>query len=224
MRDTKTTIRPARPGDEGGMGRVHIDSWRTTYRGLLPQAYLDGLAYGQREEMWRRALEAPGLGSTRHILVGERGSTLVGFASAGPAREAPPGRGAATGSASGSGGASATEPAAELYAIYLLAEYHGQGIGARLFLSAAEQLRLHGASRMFLWVLDSNPTIGFYQRMGGRVVGQKIATVAGAEVTELAYAWNDLSALGTGTESGPTRAVVGPEPEADATRSAVGSE
>lgn len=37
-------VRPATDGDDRlAIGQVYVDSWRAAYRGLIPQAYLDGL-------------------------------------------------------------------------------------------------------------------------------------------------------------------------------------
>ena len=36
-------LRPAEPDDAMEVARVHVRSWQAGYRGLLPDAYLDGL-------------------------------------------------------------------------------------------------------------------------------------------------------------------------------------
>ncbi|HEX7041129.1 MAG TPA: hypothetical protein VF202_13505 [Trueperaceae bacterium] len=41
-------IRAAKPEDALAIGRVHVDPWRTTYRGLLPDAVLAALSVEQR--------------------------------------------------------------------------------------------------------------------------------------------------------------------------------
>ncbi len=38
-----------------------------------------------------------------------------------------------------------------------------------------------------LWVLETNPTRGFYERMGGVLAGRKVERVEGAELAEVAY-------------------------------------
>ena len=40
---TQTVIREATPEDARAIATVHVASWRTTYRGLLRDAYLDSL-------------------------------------------------------------------------------------------------------------------------------------------------------------------------------------
>lgn len=45
-------IRRAIISDAPGIAKVHVDSWRTTYKGIIPQSFLDGLSYEQRTKLW----------------------------------------------------------------------------------------------------------------------------------------------------------------------------
>ncbi|MDH2899382.1 MAG: hypothetical protein PXY39_00250 [archaeon] len=49
-------IRPALVSDALNISKVHIDTWKTTYRGIVPQDYLDNLSYKEREERWIKIL------------------------------------------------------------------------------------------------------------------------------------------------------------------------
>ena len=49
-------IREAGPADIPAIARVTVDTWRTTYRGILPDDLLANLSYPQREQVWTRAL------------------------------------------------------------------------------------------------------------------------------------------------------------------------
>ena len=51
IRDTDTT-------DASAIARVHVDTWRTTYAGIVPAEFLAGLSYADREQMWQQALTA----------------------------------------------------------------------------------------------------------------------------------------------------------------------
>ncbi len=51
-------IRKADTTDAGAVARVHVDTWRTTYAGIMPAEYLAGLTYAEREAMWSQALTA----------------------------------------------------------------------------------------------------------------------------------------------------------------------
>ena len=58
----RIVIRPANLGDIPEISKVHIDTWRTAYRGLVPDEYLAGLTYEQREQRWREIeSRSPGL-------------------------------------------------------------------------------------------------------------------------------------------------------------------
>ncbi|WP_311195647.1 hypothetical protein [Planococcus sp. 107-1] len=49
-------IRRAESGDAKGMAKVHVDSWRTTYKEIVPQHFLDGMSYSERENRWSRQI------------------------------------------------------------------------------------------------------------------------------------------------------------------------
>ena len=66
--------------DIAGLARVHVQSWRETYAGIVPQAFLDGLNLESREGQWRRTLE---VGNA--VFVAEDQDQIVGFASCGAA-------------------------------------------------------------------------------------------------------------------------------------------
>ncbi len=39
--------------------RVHVDTWPTTYRGLLPDEHLVRITYEGRERLWPEAIGTP---------------------------------------------------------------------------------------------------------------------------------------------------------------------
>ena len=69
-------LRPAEPQDAMGVARVHVRSWQAGYRGLLPDAYLDGL---RAEDRARQALitRSNKLLDYRHQVPNGRCSRLV---------------------------------------------------------------------------------------------------------------------------------------------------
>jgi len=176
-------IRAARPEDALAIGHIHVDSWRTTYRGLLPDSVLATQSVEQRATMWRQAAQAALRGeSSSFMLVAEDPSDgIIGFASAEPERE------------EGSGYDS------ELYAIYLLEQHQGRGIGRQLVRQAVGLLLSQGHGSMRVWVLRGNPAEEFYKRLGGTRVGEKVRSMADRSLTEIAYAWSDLSRLNEDT-------------------------
>jgi hypothetical protein len=151
--------------DAYAIARVQVDGWRETYGGIIPQPVLDALSVDGQARQWRGWLSIPT--TTAHVaLEGER---IVGFSAAGPAHDgAPPGS------------------EAEIYAIYLDKDQHGKGIGRALFEVSREWT---GWRSLVVWVLEKNPSRGFYERLGGVVVGHKQSEMGGATLDEVAYGW-----------------------------------
>ena len=167
-RDEPPLIREARPEDAPALARVQVDTWRTTYRGIIPDEHLAGLSYERREERWREILSDPaGINYVAETGSGE----VVGLASGGPERDGDPlYRG-------------------EVYALYLLEPHQGRGIGRELFRVLAEHLRQEGLTGVLVWALADNPFCAFYERLRGTRVREKNVTIGGRPLVEVAYGW-----------------------------------
>jgi GNAT superfamily N-acetyltransferase len=162
--------------DAAAITKVHVESWRATYKGIVPDDFLARLSYAAREQLWRQVLTDPGSQTVVYVADDERGK-VVGFVSGGPERSGDP---VYTG---------------ELYAIYLLAQHQGQGIGRQLAITLVKRLMQDGMTALLLWVLAENPARKFYERLGGRLVYEKTVTIGGVLLTEVAYGWRDAHTL-----------------------------
>src|SRR5438270_8041112 len=164
------SVRVATPDDADSIERVRTDTWRHTYRGLMPDAVLDRLGYNgaRRREMMKRTP------ADSFTLVAEHDDAIVGFASGGPSRDP-----------------DARYPG-EVYAVYVLPDHHGHGHGSALMRASAGELAARGWRAMIVWVLRENaPSRLFYERMGGRHLAgrDEVRDIENATVTEAAYAW-----------------------------------
>ena len=173
-------IRQATPKDAPGIARVHVDSWRSSYAGVVPKEILAGLSYSERETLWDDILTSPD--TNRRCFVAEtrdaQGTKIVGFASAGQESADHEGY------------------EGEIYAIYLLEEYQRIGLGRRLLQSAAKYLLDDAIKSVLLWVFEENHRARrFYESLGGKLVARKDITIGGSEVVEVAYGWNDITML-----------------------------
>jgi len=168
---TRVSIREAREGDAPGIARVHVESWRETYAGILPQEYLDGLSAENREERWREILG--GVGGANYVAESLEGG-IAGFSSGGPER-------------------SSESPGWELYAIYLSQSWQGAGLGRRLFAGALEAAE--AGESVFTWCISANPSRGFYESLGGEVIGVQHVEIGGAKLEETCYGWRDSGKL-----------------------------
>ncbi|MDG6908593.1 MAG: GNAT family N-acetyltransferase [Nitrososphaerota archaeon] len=172
-------VRHAIPVDASAVARVHVDGWKTAYRGIIADDYLDSLSYADREAKWSKTIADP----TNFVFVAEDkrieipGKTVIGFCS---------------------GGANRLEDrtfTGELYAIYILGGYHGKGVGKKLVHSLAESLLYHNFDSMMVWVLAKNPHRQFYERLGGKFVLSREIQIGGTNFEEVAYGWKDISDL-----------------------------
>lgn len=169
-------IRQARVTDSGSLARVQVDSYRTAYAELLPEAYIARFSYEEQEEDWHALILAEGPDG---LFVGETETgEIVGYAL---------GR--------------LTSPdapyASELVALHVRQPYQRQGIGRQLLAALADQLSQQGARSLMLWVLAHSPARAFYERLGGRQFDEKHWRIDefDLDVTEVAYGWSDIQEL-----------------------------
>jgi ribosomal protein S18 acetylase RimI-like enzyme len=173
-------IRRARAADAAAIARVHVDSWRAAYRGIVPDSYLDGLSYGERERRWSGQLAA-GASST-HVAETEAG--IVGFA---------------TGGDTASDG---LDSDGELYAIYLLPAAWRHGLGRALFAAVVADLDARECVSLGVWVLRDNVACRFYESLGGTPVAEAAHEIGGVLLPKVAYHWPSLPRV-TGTSNSP---------------------
>ncbi|MBL1083903.1 N-acetyltransferase [Streptomyces actinomycinicus] len=161
-------IRPMALTDCERVSEIRIRGWQQAYRGLMPQAYLDGLSVSADAERRRARFTGPD-GSVTN-LVAEQDGTVLGWAAYGPYRD----------------GDVLTDDA-ELYAVYVDPAHLGCGIGRALLTASVE--RCAGRPRMLLWVLRENASARrFYERAGFRFDGaEEPFEAGGVPVPEVRY-------------------------------------
>lgn len=170
-------IRAACVDDAKHLARLHVDSWRESYQGIMPTPFLNQLSYADRESMWNAVLSEPKPRWHAFVATTEDGE-VIGFTAGGENRQPN------------------TSPYdGELFAIYLRKEFHQTGIGKQLFYASAQQLLRDGFTSLMLWALEENPARGFYERLGGKTFATKMEAFGGKELKEIAYGWDNLATL-----------------------------
>jgi len=172
-------VRRATPDDLVGMARVHVATWKSTYRGMVPDDRLDAMSVeNDIAGGFGSWLKKPPEGVAQFVALSGSGE-VVGFAMACPTREPDP------------------EFSGELGAIYVLKEHQGSGVGRMLLGEAVRHLLNIGKTNMIVWVLEQNPYRRFYEHLGGTLVRQRTAPsrIAGGPIPEVSYGWRDLRAL-----------------------------
>lgn len=161
-------IRAAQPSDADAVARVHVRAWQVGYRGLLPDAYLDGLRPEDRARRYTFEGRDP---SAPQTLVALEGDTLLGFATISTAPK--------------------TDLAgvAELSALHVNPDAWGRGVGTALIDAARARLVSLGFTEAFLWLLADNVRAErFYRRDGWAPDGTRRSDVVwGIQVDEIRF-------------------------------------
>ncbi len=172
-------IREAKVEDAAGIARVQVDSWRTTYTGILPDEELSYMSYEISESRWRtfifRGTEPRN--KAYYIVAENEAGEIVGFVSGGRRKDYDP------------------EFQSELFAIYILQEYQRQGIGRRLTEALVKKLIQAEMTSMIVWVLAENSSRHFYETLGGQPVRKYQQGFSGKLLDVIGYGWTDISAL-----------------------------
>jgi len=170
-------IRRAVAGDARGIARVHVETWRSAYAGILPDRVIVQMSVDDKAAAWRQLIQRQN--ATEAVLVAIAEEKIVaGFASCGP-----------------TGPETMLGYDGEIHTLYVQPDWQEQGLGRGLLCGCLRVLAAADISAAFLWVLAGNPSRFFYEAMGGKRIGERDEALWGTLVPEIAYGWRDLSSL-----------------------------
>ena len=159
MNRGEITTRPIVAGDAAAVADLHTTSWRSAYRGMLRDEYLDGDIATERRDVWAKRLETPADASFGFIA--ESAGAPVGFVFL-------YGR---------------TDPAWGTLVdnLHVVPARKGRGIGRLLLeVAARETQRRFPDDGVYLYVFDRNLAARrFYASIGGREVERGIVEPPG---------------------------------------------
>ncbi|MEE2998651.1 MAG: GNAT family N-acetyltransferase [Pseudomonadota bacterium] len=168
-------IRPAVQNDAEAIANVYVDTWRSTYAGILPDKVLVEMSTERQMVMWARAIKHVGGPAEEKILVIEdEKAGIIGVSSCGFNRDRK----------------SSFE--GEIYTLYVHPDYQNKGYGQRMLAGLFRILIDQGYTGAIIWVLSLNPSRFFYEVMEGKRIGEREEKLWGTVVREIAYGWPDL--------------------------------
>ncbi len=176
-RNNIARIRPAKEDDVEAIADVYVETWRSTYAGILPDKVLIEMSPERQMIMWARAIRhADGVAEEKILVLEDEQNRVVGGGSCGFNRDR----------ASTYGG--------EVYTLYVHPDHQNQGHGEHLLAGLFDLMIARGYNAAVIWVLALNPSRFFYEVMGGKRVGERDEKLWGTVLHENAYGWEDLEA------------------------------
>jgi len=168
------SVRDAGEDDIGAVAHVYVDSVQRSFVCVYPDEYLEGLSVEKREQVARERFSRAGY----RLLVAETVTgKMVGFVDCGPPvlDSVPFGR--------------------QIYSLYVLPEFHRLGVGKSLFDACISRIVADGFTGLCLDTVEASPYRKFYDRIGGRVVGNAKHTIGGQAMDTIIYGWDELEAV-----------------------------
>lgn len=172
-------LRRATVADAEAIAAIRIEGWRTTYRGMIPDSYLDEMDMNENVLHWRTILQAlPAKEDSLCVYVAVSENEIVGFVSAMKLPEPK------------------LDKDGEINAIYIRPQWQRCGIGKRMLHKAARSLQAMGCTSCVIWVIDGNSQArNFYEELGGEILIEQDFSWDGLDLTEVGYGWNDLNVM-----------------------------
>jgi len=173
----KVTLREATQLDSAAIAHLHAESWRSAYRGILSDDYLDQRAHSERAALWQSRFSEIASKPFFAVLA-EAGAALAGFACVFP-RENP-------------------TFGSFLDNLHVVPQSIGQGIGRQLLSEVARRLiaeEIPGG--LYLWVIEKNSRARkFYARAGAVEVERvELPMPDGSRLPEMRCYWPDPARL-----------------------------
>lgn len=176
-------IRKAEIKDVEEIVDVMYRTWRTTYSDIVNEKYLSERE-GKREvriSKMKDAINKQDIEAikTYHCVVLDNGK-VIGFAVYGRYREED---------------AYSLKNAGEIYAIYILKEYQGKGIGKKLVNYVVTDLISEYYEKVVIWALKDNPSTNFYKKIGGDRRFTKNIEMGEQIVEEVGVVYDEINKL-----------------------------
>ncbi|MGL5651776.1 MAG: GNAT family N-acetyltransferase [Paraclostridium sp.] len=169
-------VREYKKEDLDSVVKVHIDTWNSAYREIVPEECLLNRTYKKQKEKWSsRLFNNTDTREFMFVAENDKGE-IVGFASA---------------------IVNDTEEKFDstLYTLYIIEEYQTKGFGKVLIKSIASKLNDLGAKSMVLYAFELNKACKFYEHLGGVQGDKNIVNISDKDLVEVEYIWEDISSL-----------------------------
>ena len=189
-------LRLAVRDDAGSIAALHVASWRSAYRGIFSDRYLDGPVEAERQALWQARMRDPRPGQIV-VLAEDLDGSLMGFACG--FIDADP------------------EWGSFVDNLHVRPDRKGGGVGRALMRDLGRRIAATAPEHpVHLFCLADNPAArGFYESLGGQVVERTLSVEAdGSACADLRIVWASPAKLLESSEArasgDPSRTTAGP--------------
>lgn len=174
---TTVRYRLARAADAAAIAALHAESWRTAYRGMFSDDYLDNDVFADRDAVWKERFSRTDDSIATVTIMAEMAGELVGFAHSFVDEDKTYGT--------------------LLDNLHVRPDAKRLGIGTRLMAETAAWLEWAGSGPgLYLWVLQGNISARrFYEAAGGQPSGEGVSKTGGSSAPSLRLWWPELGRL-----------------------------
>lgn len=167
-------VRTATPSDARSMARVYVETWQVTYRGILPNAYLNAMTIEDSELSLGKEMAHPGIVS---LVAESQTDGIMGFVTGGIRRQRD------------------CIYEGEIFTLYVLSGFQRRGIGFRLVTGLVERLNRLEVYSVMVQVLKENPCRRFYEKINGVLLGSNRIRFKDLVLVASNYGWIDTDLI-----------------------------
>lgn len=169
-------IREYKREDLFSVSKIHVDTWKSTYKKIVPEEFLNNLTYEKQNEKWLNRLFNNGNTNEFMYVAENEFGEVVGFSTAALNDKD-------------------CKIHSTLFTLYILKECQNRGIGRLLVKTVAARLKSLGAESIVLWAFAENNACNFYEHLGGSQADKNVVNIAGVDLVEVSYQWEDINSL-----------------------------
>jgi len=163
-------IRKAIKEDSYNIAKLIVSGWQTAYKGLIADSFLNTLSAEAMAPNWERNILSQDEYS--NIYVCDEGNKIIGVIRFGKPTD------------------NLGSYNAEIHALYVEPTLKRKGIGRNLVEYAKKYFIDKNKTNMIIWCLKGNePSIKFYEKMGGTIIATRKAVVHNIEVEEVGLSY-----------------------------------
>lgn len=164
-------IRKASVYDASGISNVHYEMFMKSYSNIYPENVMGKVDLEKTKRKWMKILN-----EDNDVLVAEASDgRIVGFVKGHVIKN--------------------KSYDSEVSAIFLLEKYQHSGLGKTLFFRGLKELYQSKCNSTIVWCNKDNPSVEFYESIGGEIFDTKIDRIGSRDYVGLGFKWDNIGKL-----------------------------